>query len=127
MARVGVIDDDDDMREMVQDMLEDDGHEVITAADGAAGIPAVREHGPDIVITGIIMPGKDGITTPGEIHQEFPSVAILADSGGNPRAPQSDLPLAKIYGGAATLDKPFEQHELVAEIRSLMLKYRIYN
>jgi two-component system NtrC family response regulator len=60
VGRILLIDDDNSLREVVQFILTDSGHEVLTAADGATGLELMEED-PDLVITDIRMPGTDGM------------------------------------------------------------------
>ncbi|HET6604015.1 MAG TPA: sigma-54 dependent transcriptional regulator [Xanthomonadaceae bacterium] len=68
-AHVLVVDDEPDIRELLRDVLEDEGYRVGVAADAAAARAAFREDPPDAVLLDIWMPGEDGI-------------ALLRDVGG---------------------------------------------
>ena len=59
--RILLIEDDDVMRELMQMTLEQNGYEVVTAADGVRGYDAALFLKPDLIITDIRMPGADGI------------------------------------------------------------------
>lgn len=61
VARLLVVDDDPDIRELVRLTLEASGHELFTAADGEAGLAAVREHQPDLVLADWMMPRLTGL------------------------------------------------------------------
>lgn len=61
-ACILVVDDEPDIRELVQDILTDEGYEVIVAEGGAAARLAVEEHRPDLVLLDIWMPDEDGIS-----------------------------------------------------------------
>jgi CheY-like chemotaxis protein len=63
MACILIMEDEDQMRAVLRQMLESSGHEVIEAADGIEGIRLYREKPPDVVIVDIIMPKKEGIET----------------------------------------------------------------
>jgi CheY-like chemotaxis protein len=89
MARVLVIDDEDLLREILREMLEDAGHQVSQEADGSAGIESFRESPADLVITDMIMPKMDGINTIWRLKQMCPDVKIIAISGGVPGGPRS--------------------------------------
>lgn len=101
-------------------MLEEAGHELSFARDGDEGIARLREHPADLVITDIIMPGKDGITTIGELRREFPDVRILARSGGDPRGPVSPLKMAWAHGASDTIQKPFTTDKLLRIVAQLL-------
>ena len=62
MARVLVIDDDRDIREVLVSMLETEGYETGSAPDGLAGLAAARERRPDLILLDLMMPVMDGWT-----------------------------------------------------------------
>jgi DNA-binding NtrC family response regulator len=57
-----VVDDEPDIRGLVQDILTDEGYTVVGAENGAAARHAVREHRPDLILLDIWMPDEDGIS-----------------------------------------------------------------
>jgi len=82
MARILVIDDDADTRAMLEQILKAAGYEVILAADGREGVERHSTSPADLVITDIYMPKQDGLETIQELRSCFPTVAIIAMSGG---------------------------------------------
>ena len=114
MAKILVIDDSEDIRVLLHQALQSAGHSVIEAADGDLGLKAFREHQPDLVITDIVMPNKEGLETIMELRREFPAVKIVAMSGGTRGMVISFLPAAKKLGADYTLPKPFNLGELLA-------------
>ena len=81
MARILVIDDEADMRGLLEETLQSAGHEVSLAADGEEGMKRFRARPADLVITDLYMPGQEGLETIMQLRREFPSVAIMAMSG----------------------------------------------
>jgi DNA-binding response OmpR family regulator len=120
MARILVIDDDDQIRAMLGQVLKREGHEVAQAPDGNVGMRLFREQGADLIITDIVMPEKEGIETIIELRNNFPEVKIIAMSGGGRMNADEYLALAKSLGVKATLTKPFELKELLAAVRALL-------
>jgi two-component system, chemotaxis family, chemotaxis protein CheY len=118
MATILVIDDDAALRRVLRRMLGAD-HDVVEAADGAAGIARFAEHGPRLVITDILMPKKEGIETIREIRRLAPEVKILAISGGGIGTPHY-LDMAGKLGADVTLMKPFSAADLRATVRALL-------
>ncbi|MCK4728855.1 MAG: response regulator [Desulfobacterales bacterium] len=122
MARILVIDDDDQIRAMLQQVLQREGYEVIEAADGKPGMRLFRERGAELIITDIIMPEKEGLETIMELRRDFPSVKIIAMSGGGHVSPKEYLYLAKKLGAQHTLCKPFTRQEILRAIRDVLDK-----
>lgn len=114
MAKILVIDDSEDIRLLLHQALQSVGHSVVEAADGEEGIRSYREHRPDLVITDIVMPNKEGLETIMELRKEFPEVKIVAMSGGTRGMVISFLPAAKKLGADYTLPKPFDLAEMLA-------------
>ena len=86
MARILVIDDDNEVREMICTLLARQGHEVTQAADGQAGIHSYRNHPVDLIITDLFMPVKEGLETIVDLRREFPNLRIIAISGATGKA-----------------------------------------
>ncbi len=61
MAEILVVDDDDDIRELVELALTAEGHRVVTAADGATALRLLEEHRVDLAVVDVTMPGLDGV------------------------------------------------------------------
>jgi response regulator NasT len=73
-----VVDDTDHVRNMLVDMLELDGFEVVgEAASGEAACEMVEEAGPDVIVMDYKMPGMDGLTAARTIRQTRTSQAII--------------------------------------------------
>lgn len=119
MKRILIIDDDTQFRQMLRQTLERAGYEVVEAADGNEGIKLFREAPTDLVITDIIMPGKEGIETIIELQREFPDVKIIAISGGGRIEAEEYLGFAKKLKVAGTFEKLFDREELLEAIEEL--------
>ena len=119
MAKILVIDDDPAMRKMARRTLADPRHEVIEAADGKEGIEKFRAEAPEVVITDIVMPEKEGIQTIREMRAIRSDVVIIAMSGGGAGPGELYLNIAKVFGADAVLAKPFRPAELVALVERL--------
>src|SRR6266704_3580210 len=112
MARILVIDDDPDIRDTVRRILDSRGHSVETASDGAAAIGPIAQRAPDLVITDIFMPGQDGIETLVELRKAFPTLKVIAMSGGAGGGLINLLHDAELLGADRTIPKPFTPREL---------------
>lgn len=118
MARILVIDDEFHLRDILREMLEMAGHEVFDAPDGDIGIKMFKEKLPDLVITDIIMPIKDGLEVITEIRRTDSRVNIIAISGGHNNF--DNLNTAKTLGADRTFNKPFDWNELLKAVEELL-------
>ena len=116
MARILVIDDDDQVRDFFREMLEHVGYEVVEASDGNAGIARFTEDPTDLVITDIMMPGKDGLETIEELRRSFPDVKIIAITGEGIHS----LPVAYDLGAVRIFEKPIVVNEIREAVRELL-------
>lgn len=81
-VRVVIVDDTEDLRELLRYALVRAGMEVVAdAGDGEAGIEAVREHRPDVVLLDLSMPVMDGMTALPRIRELVPDARIIVFSG----------------------------------------------
>ncbi len=120
MTRILVIEDDDDVRDLLRDLLDEEGYDVIVAEDGRAGSRVWREEAVDLVITDILMPEKDGIETIAELQRDCPDTKIVAMSGGGRVHAEHYLRSAELLGAISSLPKPFSRHELLGEVRKAL-------
>jgi CheY-like chemotaxis protein len=123
MARILVIDDDQDVRAVILCELESAGHDVVGAAHGAQGLQLQRASPADVVETDILMPEKEGIETIRELPQEFPRAKIIAITGGGSLRPgrrsftAHDLEVVGVeLAVSAILHKPFDAGELLRSV-----------
>lgn len=120
MKRILVIDDDDQVRAMIRQMLEKAGYSVMEAQDGEVGMKLHRHNPADLIITDIFMPEKEGLETIRELRRDFPEVKIIAISGGGMTGALSYLSLAKGFGALRTIAKPFDRQELLATVKEIL-------
>jgi len=121
MASILIIDDDPVIRALVSSSLEAQGHTVIEAADGQAGVKAFDGARIELVVTDIVMPVQEGIETIGAIRRLSPTVPILAISGSRTVGRYGDyLHAAAVLGATATLPKPFSAESLIEMIDELL-------
>ena len=120
MARILVIDDDDTVRLSLRMSLEDAGHAVEEARDGAAGLESLKNRPVDLVISDIFMPEKEGLETIDEIRHDYADIKIIAISGGGRIDPEDYLDIAKKLGADRALFKPFDIQLLVDTVDELL-------
>ncbi len=120
MARILLADDEDGLRELVALVLEMEAHVVVQAADGEACLAAIADGTFDLVITDLVMPGKGGLETIRALRASYPTLPIIAMSGGGRGSASDVLPAARHGGAVRTLDKPFANDELLAVVRDAL-------
>ena len=120
MARILITDDEAQIRIMLRQLLEKEGHEVEEAPNGSVALGKFREAPFDLVIMDIIMPDKEGLETILELKKEFGNVKIIAVSGGGRIGPEDYLKFAKRFGAWRTLTKPIENQELVTAVQEIL-------
>ena len=116
MADILIIDDEEIVRRSIRSILEPEGHVIREAATGEEGISTTYKQTPDLIITDIFMPDKDGLEVIQELRQKAPSLKILAITGGGVNHSFNLLPQAKVFGARATLQNPFLREELIAAV-----------
>ena len=118
--KILLIDDDVAVLRTLEFVLGDRGYDVVTARDGAEGLRLFQSNPPDLVITDLIMPEKEGIETIIEMRQARPNAKIIAISGGGRTHNTCFLKMAASLGAVAVLPKPFMPDELAAKIEEAM-------
>jgi CheY-like chemotaxis protein len=121
MQRILVIDDDEQMRALLRDILERAGYEVTEAQHGLEGLKLFRARPADLVVTDLIMPEKEGVETILELRAEYPEVPIIAVSGGGRNGPRDYLEIAARLGARRTVAKPFTRQEILAAVQQSLM------
>lgn len=124
MARILVIDDDEQVRRLLKMILQSKGYEVWTAGEGGEGLALHRAVHPDLILMDIVMPGQEGFETIRNLRQEFPKAKIIAFSGKMEDFHCDLLGIAKRFGACQTLAKPFEVLTLLNLVRDTLNESR---
>jgi CheY-like chemotaxis protein len=119
-ARILIIDDEVQIREMLDQMLSREGYQVVHAPNGKEGMEICRGQEVDLIITDIIMPEKDGIEMILELRHDFPHLKVIAISGGGRLGPDGYLEMAKKLGAHRTFFKPFNRREILDAVEDLL-------
>ena len=117
MARVLVVDDERAVRDALERALRLHDHEVVTAADGLAGLEAIRREDPDVVVLDVTMPGADGYAVCRRLRQEGDDRPVLMLTA---RDAVADRVEGLDAGADDYLVKPFALEELLARLRALL-------
>lgn len=115
-----VVDDDEAIREVVRDILEEAGYRVWEAPDGAPALERLRQHPQGmVVLLDLNMPGVDGLAVlravadDASLRARFPIIVLTARYG--PTLPLADAQLLT-QGALALLPKPFAVDDLLAAV-----------
>jgi CheY-like chemotaxis protein len=120
LRRILVVDDDQQIRFMLRMTLEREGYELEEAADGKTALALLARQSFDLVITDIIMPGKEGIQVIKEMKRDQPDLKIIAISGGGYVSASKYLDSATDFGADLTLNKPLSRADLLKAVYSLL-------
>jgi CheY-like chemotaxis protein len=121
MAHIMVVEDDVQFRQMLLDILHQDGHQVAQAGDGAEAIKLLATTRPDLIITDILMPGMDGVELIMELSKQDSATPMIAMSGGRRSiTAEFNLDSAVLLGVKSTLAKPFSRADLRSAIKQAL-------
>ena len=120
MAKILVVDDDVISRQILADIVLGEGHAVVEAANGVEALERFEADSPELVITDIFMPEKEGLETIKELKRSHPGLKIIAMTGGSAFTSYESLTWAKSCGAAETLAKPFDRNEVILVLRKLL-------
>src|SRR5947209_14506495 len=114
--RILVIEDQQDNRQILRDLLTSADFEVIEAEDGEAGLTAAAAHRPDLILMDIQLPGLDGYEATRRLKadaalQAIPVIAVTS------YALSGDAEKARAVGCDAYISKPYSPRELLAKVR----------
>lgn len=118
-----LIEDNALVRESIEADLTDAGYAVTAASDSGRVLNLLAATGADLLITDILMPGKDGLETIREVRRHNPCLKIVAISGGS-RDGAALIGLAAQVGADATLKKPFSPPQLIDLVREVLAPSR---
>lgn len=120
MALILVVEDDDDIREIITEVLFAEGHDVLQSCNGAQAMKLMPGNSIGLVITDIIMDEKDGIEMLLELRRDYPGVKSIAFSGGGRTGSSAYLSMARALGASYVLTKPFPIDALLIAVRNTL-------
>jgi DNA-binding response OmpR family regulator len=118
MMHILLVEDDEGLRSLLRISLEKMGHSVTEARDGKEALTLFKKGPVHLVLTDIMMPGKEGLETIRELRRGNPELKIIAMSGGGRSDARDTLKMAKLFGATAVFSKPFS----LAELRKMVTK-----
>ena len=120
-----IVDDNQNVRDLLIELLQQEGYVVVSATDGRQALEALRSFTPDIVISDVVMPVMDGVELCRRLKQDAHTadLPVLLISGIRKSDQES---FAGLEAGAADyLELPFRHEELLAKVARLTERYRV--
>jgi len=120
MAKILIIDDETAIAYMLKKMVERGGHVAEIAGNGNEGLQIFDRFHPDLLITDIVMPEKEGLEIIFDLRRKNPKLKIIAISGGGRFQYEGYLNSAKHLGADMVFQKPLDLKELMSSISALL-------
>lgn len=116
MSKILIIEDEDDIRDIIIQLLTAHNYQVIDAKDGETGIKLAIAHHPDLIICDIMMPGVDGYEVLRQLHNH-PSTQMIPFIFLTAKATKEDIRQGMELGADDYLSKPFTRSELLGAVK----------
>ena len=117
--KVLTVDDEPNIVVSVEFLMQREGHEVVTAADGQEAMDLLKESRPDLLILDVMMPRKNGFEVCAEVRTDnrlsgMPILMLTA------KGREAEMKKGLSLGADAYITKPFSTHELVTKVNELL-------
>ncbi len=117
MGPILIIDDDEMVLQTTQDVLGEEGYDVLATADGPRGLEIVRGQRPSLILLDLALPSMNGLEVLRKIRDIDPAIKVIVITGyGTEEASQ----VARRYGAYDFLGKPVSTETLLAKIRAAL-------
>jgi DNA-binding response OmpR family regulator len=121
MAKILIVEDEPNMVAGLRDNFEFEGHQVITAGDGVAGLERAIAESPDLVILDVMMPRMSGLDVCKQLKSKRPSIPIIMLTA---RGQEVDKVVGLELGADDYVTKPFSIRELLARVKAVLRRAR---
>ena len=119
MKRVLVVEDTEDNRKIIRDLMTSAGYEMIEALDGGAGVAMAAEHKPDLILMDMQLPVLDGYEATRRIKAD-PALAHIPVIAVTSYALSGDEDKARTAGCDGYIAKPFSPRQMLAKVREVI-------
>jgi len=118
-ARIVVVEDETDIREVIEYNLSREGFNVFTASDGEEGLQLIKKKAPSLVLLDLMLPGLDGIEVCRQLKSDsdtsdIPVIMVTA------KGEESDIVIGLGVGADDYVTKPFSPKELLARVKAVL-------
>lgn len=120
-----IVDDDQKVRDLLCELLQQEGYLVVSASDGRRALEAMRSFEPDIVISDVSMPIMDGIELCRRLKHDARTVDVPVLLISGIRKSDEDTLEGLVAGAADYLELPFRHEELLAKVARLTERHRV--
>lgn len=117
--KIVVIEDEADIREVIEHNLSREGYDVYSSSDGEKGLQLAKNKAPDLVLLDLMLPGLDGLDICRELKADLvtrPIPVIMVTAKGE----ESDIVLGLGIGADDYVTKPFSPKELMARVKAVL-------
>jgi len=121
MSSIVVVDDDPDILGLLEFKLTAAGHQVTAEADGEAGLAAIQEVHPELVVLDVMMPRMSGIEVCLALRRD-PALADIPVLFLTAKAQEADVQRGFAAGGNDYVMKPFSPRELATRVDALLAR-----
>lgn len=121
-SKILIVDDNPEIREIIEILLKGEGFETFQAEDGLAALGALKKQEFDLIILDIMMPGINGYQTCVEMRKNSNAPILFLSA----LTKDSDKTLGFSSGGDDYLAKPFSYNELISRTKALIRRYHVY-
>ena len=114
MPKIGIIEDEKNISDMIKYNLEKEGYEVFTAYDGKEGLELVEKETLDLLLLDIMLPHVDGLDICKKVRQKMDTPIMIISA----KADEFDKVLALELGADDYVTKPFSMREVMARVKA---------
>jgi two-component system cell cycle response regulator CpdR len=117
IKRILIVDDDEQIREVLTDLLTIDGYEITSCEDGKSALEKIESHDFELMITDLGMPGMSGLELSGIVHEQNPDLPIAMITGWGTQLNKDEVALKGIK---AVISKPFHLKDIKLMISGMV-------